>query len=323
MRNPLVILMILALAACTQKKEVAKIGGPETVMAVSPADLGYTNAEGWLKFPPEEYTDWKWDGVVAGVGVDSKGLVYVSHRGDSTPRLTVWNPDGTLNRVFPGPETVRPHYIKFDEQDNVWWVDDGGDCIHKMTQEGEILMTLGEYGIEGDDKYHFSGVSDIGWDATGDLYVTDGDRNNRRVVKYDKSGKYITQWGSKGQEPGQFDYPHSLFVEPDGTVYVCDRNNYRIQVFDKNGKQEANWTHIGRVYQIVRNKEGDFFVSDGFAGRITKFNRKGEVLGFFEYGKEDGERGGLKNAHSLAICPNGDLITGTYQGWVERWKAPQ
>jgi len=30
----------------------------------------------------------------------------------------------------------------------------------------------------------------------------------------------------------------------------------------------------------------------------------------------------LRNADSLAIGGNDDLITGTYEGWVERWKAP-
>ena len=58
-------------------------------------------------------------------------------------------------------------------------------------------------------------------------------------------------------------------------------------------------------------------------GRITKFKRDGTVIGFFETpGKKGGERGGLRNAHSLAIGGNDDLITGTYEGWVERWKAP-
>jgi len=95
---------------------------------------------------------------------------------------------------------------------------------------------------------------------------------------------------------------------------VCDRNNGRIQVFDKDGNQLENWTHIvGRPYQIVKNKEGDYFVSDGFAGRVAKFNRNGEVLDSFECKK-------MIIAHSLAICPNGDLITGTYQGGVERWE---
>ena len=305
-----------------------EIGSPDEILKTSPTELGYTIVPNWLKFPPPEHPDWEFDGVVAGVGVDSKDNVYVTHRGKRAPRLTVWKPDGSLLRVFPGPALTRPHMVNIDQDDNVWVVDDGGHCIYKLNQEGKILLTLGEPGVKGFDNYHYNHPTDIGWDRTGNLYVTDGDSTepaapNRRVLKYDKNGKFIKQWGSKGQAKGQFDYPHSLLVDSRETVFICDRNNWRIQVFDTEGKQEANWTHIGRVYKIRETKDGDYFVSDGATGRITKFRRDGSVIGFFETpDKGPGERGGLRNAHSLAICSNGDLITGTYEGWVERWKAP-
>ena len=197
-----------------------------------------------------------------------------------------------------------------------------------MNQRGEVLLTLGEPGVKGFDNNHFNHCTDVAWDSRGNLYVTDGGTTtprpkNRRVLKFDKYGKFIRQWGTIGHAPGQFDYGHSLFVDSKDTVFVCDRNNWRIQVFDSDGKQEANWTHIGRVYKICEDKNGDYFVSDGLTGRITKFRRDGSVIGFIEApGKKPGARGGLINAHSLTLCHNGDLLTGTFQGWVERWKAP-
>ena len=305
-----------------------EVGSPDEILKKSPTDLGYTNVPNWLKFPPPDHPDWKFDGVVAGVAVDSKDNVYVSHRGNLAPRLTVWRPDGSLLRVFPAPKTTRPHMVNVDKDDNVWLADDGGHCIYKMNQEGKVLLTLGEPGIKGDDNYHFSHCTDVAWDLSGNLYVTDGDDSepeskNRRVVKYDRFGKFIKAWGSIGHRIGQFDYPHSILVDSKETVFVCDRNNWRIQVFDKDGNQEANWTHIGRVYKIREDKSGNYFVTDGRMARITKFRRDGTVIGFFETpDKAPGARAGLRNAHSLALCHNGDLITGTYQGWVERWKSP-
>ena len=325
---PVLVAGIPALGA--DKGDGPDLGGKDKLLKRSPTDLGYTNVPNWLKFPPPEHPDWEFDGVVAGVGVDSKDNVYVTHRGDRAPRLTVWKPDGSLLRVFPSPKPKRPHMVNIDKDDNVWLVDDGGHCIYKMNQKGEVLLTLGEPGVKGFDDHHFSHCTDVGWDLSGNLYVTDGDDSepeskNRRVVKHDRFGKFITEWGSIGQAIGQFDYPHSILVDSQENVFVCDRNNWRIQVFDKDGNQRANsnWTHIGRVYKIREDKDGNYFVSDGRVGRITKFRRDGSVIGFFETpNKEPGARGGLINAHSLAICSNGDLITGTYQGWVERWKAP-
>ncbi len=317
---------ILALGADTA--DGPDLGGKDKILKKSPADLGYTNVPNWLKFPPADHRDWEWDDTVAGVCVDSKDNVYVSHRGDSAPRLTVWKPDGSLLRVFPSLKPKRPHMVNIDKDDNVWLVDAGAHCIYKMNQKGEVLLTLGESGVKGFDNYHFEFPSDIAWDPSGNLYITDGGTTtprpkNRRVVKYDRFGKFIRKWGSIGQGIGQFDYGHSILVDSKGAVFVCDRNNWRIQVFDKDGNPQANWTHIGRVYKICEDKNGCYFVSDGFTGRITKVRRDGSVIGFFETpDKESGARGGLINAHSLAICSNGDLITGTYQGWVERWKAP-
>lgn len=330
MKQTMLIILALVVVSCQPKTTSEADGGPpigsvEEMLKESPADLGYTNVSNWLKFPPEQHPDWEWDGTVAGVGFDSKGHVYVSHRGEKTPKLTVWNPDGTFLRVFPGPKGNRPHYVKIDWENNdiVWWMDSGDDCIYKMDQDGNILLILGKPGISGDDHRMFSGVTDIGWDSEGFLYVTDGDKENRRVLKYDDKGDFMKRWGSKGQELGQFDYPHAIFVDSKDRVFVCDRNNYRVQVFDKNGNQLDNWTHIGRVYEMVEDKYGNFLFNDGKNGRITKTKPDGTVIGFFEAGEEDGDPGGLINAHSMDIGPNGDLVTGMYHGWVEYWQAPQ
>ena len=298
------------------------LGGADKILQQSPTLLGFEHVPNWLKFPPQQHPEWEWDGVVAGVGVDSQGNVYVSHRGNRTPKLTVWKPDGSFLRVFPGPEGNRPHFVKIDwkNDDIVWWVDDGDDCIYKLDQSGDVLMTLGEPGVTGADHYHYSGVTDIDWDSRGYLYVTDGDRKNRRVLKYDSKGRFIKTWGSEGQERGQFDYPHGIMVDSRDRVLVCDLNNWRVQVFDTNGNLLDNWTHLGRIYEMVEGHHGDFYACDGTTGRITRVTPDGIVVGFIH--KPTQARGGLQNAFSLAICPNGDLVVGMHQGWVERWRAP-
>jgi DNA-binding beta-propeller fold protein YncE len=77
------------------------------------------------------------------------------------------------------------------------------------------------------------------WDVTvvenGNLLVTD--TTNHRVVKFDSSGNYITEWGSTGGimddsiEPGKFAYPYGVAVDKNGYAYVADTNNHRIQKF--------------------------------------------------------------------------------------------
>ena len=84
--------------------------------------------------------------------------------------------------MFPGPKPTRPHMADIDKDDNVWLVDDGGHCIYKMSQEGKVLLTLGEPGVEGIDDRHYNHPTDIGWDHDGSLYVTDGAAPKRRLA---------------------------------------------------------------------------------------------------------------------------------------------
>ncbi len=77
---------------------------------------------------------------------------------------------------------------------------------------------------------------DVGPD--GRFYVLDAD--NARIQVFDREGNYITRWGSKGREPGQFDFGSggapedfagSVAVDDEGFIYVADFFNRRIQKF--------------------------------------------------------------------------------------------
>ncbi len=284
---------------------------------VTAQDLGLTKIPSWLTFPPDEHPGWRWE-TVAGVDFDSQGNLYISSRGGTAPPLTVWKPDGTLLRVFPGPEVLTwDHYVEIDRENNdiVWWAVEGDNVVYKMDQDGNVLLTLGTLGKDGSDATHFRGVTDVAWGPSGDLYVTDGARKKTcRVVKYDKDGNFIKAWGSMGTGDGQFYYPHSVYVTSDERVLVCDRNNGRIHVYDKDGNLLEYWSDFTKPYGIRRHKDGGFYVSEGSEDRICKIDiHTGNVLGYQE--------GGFNNAHSIAMDPvSGDLVCGYHQGHVERFR---
>ena len=78
-------------------------------------------------------------------------------------------------------------------------------------------------------------MTDVAWDAAGNTFISDGYINSR-VAKVDKDGNWLKSWGERGNEPGQFNTPHSIAADAKGNVYVADRGNRRIQVFDGDGK---------------------------------------------------------------------------------------
>jgi hypothetical protein len=84
--------------------------------------------------------------------------------------------------------------------------------------------------------------SGITLDNRGNLYVFDS--GNDRVLKYDRDGQFLTQWGSTGRGDGQFyssGLDSGIASDAQGNVYVADIGNYRIQKFDSNGKFLLKW----------------------------------------------------------------------------------
>ncbi len=68
------------------------------------------------------------------------------------------------------------------------------------------------------------------------LPVTDhiivSDRNNHRLEVFDKTGKFVTKWGTQGSSAGQFVYPRAVaFNSLTHQIIVADYSNNRLQVF--------------------------------------------------------------------------------------------
>jgi len=103
---------------------------------------------------------------------------------------------------------------------------------------------------------------------TGDIFVSDG-YGNRRVIHFDKTGKYIHQWGEAGTKPGQFALPHSIVADSHGRLYVADRENARIQVFDTSGRLLAVWANIITPWGLYMSKNEELWVCGSSALRAS------------------------------------------------------
>jgi peptidylamidoglycolate lyase len=270
-------------------------------------------------------------GQVAGVDVDSHGNVFVFHRaervweGEEIALETIASPTvlvfesrtGEVIGQWGANAFVMPHGLTIDDEDNVWLTDVGLHQVFKLGPNGGLLMTLGERGIPGDDSSHFNMPTDVAIADDGSFYVSDGYMNSR-VAKFAADGTFITSWGSKGMEAGQFDVPHSLALDAQGRVYVADRGNARIQIFDETGQFVEEWkdSSLGRPWAVRVESTGNIFVVDGGdqneflpdRARVLKLDSQGNILASFgSYGSGPGQ---FIWPHTIALGPDGALYVG-------------
>ena len=264
----------------------------------------YEFVESWATFP-EGVTAWS---AATGVDIDQRsGNVYVFHRNESMP-IMAFDRNGKFLRAWGQGMFKTTHFLRTDRDGNVWVTDRGDHQVFKFSPEGKLLMTLGRKGVVGENESRdaFNGVADLVIARNGDIFIADGESTNTRVVKYSKDGKFVTWWGGKGTEPGQFDEPHSIAIDSDGRLYVGDRRNKRVQVFDQKGKFLTQWNHLSTPWGVF--VKGDrLYVVDGTEANclLIVSTKDGRILERID---------GLRNATAVTVDANDAIYIGEVNG---------
>lgn len=290
----------------------------------------YELAENWAKFP-EDFAL----GNPAGVGIDSDGHLWVFHRAGGVP---IGAPEGTriqqnmitkLDRAsgeilssWGKGLFVKPHGLEIDENNHIWVTDVGLHQVFKFSSDGELLMSLGEPGVAGDDAAHFDRPTDVAAAPDGAFYVSDG-YGNSRIMKFSADGTFLFQWGTLGSGNGQFHIPHGIDLDGDGHVYVADRENNRIQKFDPKGRFLAVWQNQGtdQLHSVAIDRKRnqlfgiDYWVGDDGVVRgsdIFRFDLDLKLQA--QFGRTGSYIGPATRYHDLCVDAGGNIYLGDILG---------
>ncbi len=189
---------------------------------------------------------------------------------------------------------------------SVYVTDTWNHRVQKFTGDGKPIKIWGQYGQPvldiPESSSSFWGPRGIAVDSMGHVLVSD--TGNKRIVIFDSNGNYISEFGTSGFDPGQFDEPVGIAIAPDGTVYVTDTWNQRIQSFipDQTGtfySPYRQWDVNAWNGQSLDNKpfiavgsNNHVFITDPEGYRVIEFTSNGEFIRTWgDFGTGDTEIG--------------------------------
>ncbi len=278
----------------------------------------------WAQLPAK----YSWQ-TTHNVAVDRHGLLYVIHEGRENlkdhPSIFVFDSKGRFVRAFGNQFQGGGHglEVRTEGKDQFLYVTGYQQLKNfaKLTLTGELVwekrapMASGLYPKDEDTKP----IKRWGRDAfmptnfaflpDGGFFVADG-YGSFRIHRYDKSGNWISMFGTPGKEAGQFNTPHGIWIDSrpgkKPSIVVADRANGRLQWFTLEGKHLK--TLDGFILPANIDSLKDVLLVPDLSARITLLDENDQVI--VHLGEDPDWRAQvLKDKMKLRSNENGE-------GWV-------
>lgn len=202
---------------------------------------------------------------------------------DNVGRVLAFGFDGTLQNQWWMPEysVGRPEKICELPDGRLAVADTHYHRVVFFRGDGSLDGMLGGYGQE-PGQFIFPVATAC--DPEGNLYVCEYGGNDR-IQKFSPEGRFLVSMGGAGTSPGQFQRPSGIVISND-RLYVVDAFNNRIQVFSCQGEflevlgeRLSNPPDLVYPYDVALGPQSDLFVVEYGAGRVTRLDLAGNLLG--------------------------------------------
>ncbi len=244
------------------------------------------------------------------VVIDKDGNIYTS----AQKGVIVFSPEGVVIHSLLGEDYSDLHDMEIREEEGREFIyaarNNNAEAIKFDCHSGEIVLKLGvpeESGL-GDIKFNPTAVAIA---PNGDIFVSNGYASNH-IIKYDKNGKYLLHFGTKGNELKQFNTAHGMTLDTrydPPRLLICDRNHQpkgRLLHYDLDGEFIAEViTGLGMPTSVA--VQGDFVSVPDLHGRVVILDKTNTIIAVLGH-NPDADKG---RAYKI---PSDEWIEGIFSG---------
>ena len=212
------------------------------------------------------------------IGIDATDHPYLIYTNDCNVPAATYTTITADYTVQTGPQRIT---VGIDADGGSYFINNDGSSYIDPTAIPLIFAYSSKFGSTGSGNGQFvGGPAGIAINSAGNIYVSDGDRDDVQV--FSSEGVFISKFGSRGTGDGQFQDSVGLAIDSSDNVWVCDIVRNDIQIFDSSGSFISKIGSYGTGNGEFRAPHGIAFDSSGLAyvtdsgnSRIQKFNSNG------------------------------------------------
>jgi sugar lactone lactonase YvrE len=202
-----------------------------------------------------------------GTALDSQGRLYLADRWND--RVQAFTVDGDFVRVVVQAGAVRD--VLVEPGGTLLVTVPGSQQVWRVTPEGQVLLTMGQGGMETGQLQEPIGVAQ---DTSGNIYVNDAGR--KAVLKFSPSGQFLLEW------PAPFvTWESYVAVSPDGNIYVSAPDENTVHAFTPDGVLLVQGTPesgynpfdqpLNHPMGLTFDSAGNLYVTSTYSDEVVKF----------------------------------------------------
>lgn len=245
-----------------------------------------------------------------GVVIDKAGNIYTS----ANMGVFVFSPDGKLIRRFVGPEYTSLHDMKINDEAEGEFIygarNNNAEGIKFKADTGDIVLKLPFPQESGLKLTKFSPTA-ITVAPNGDIFLSDGYASNH-IFKFDKTGKYLMHFGTKGNDLKQFNTAHGMVLDTrydPPRLLICDRNHEpkgRLLHYSLNGEYiDEVITGLGMPTSAAI--QGDYVSVPDLHGRLVILDKSNTIMAVLGHNPDPAKRANFN-------VPQDQWIEGVFSG---------